>query len=52
MNENSSQTIKEISDDNETKNSSVVENTSETQNKEDLSFGLKQFPSTHKYGIE
>ena len=45
MIENSSQTVKEISDDNETKNSSVVENTSETQNEEDLSFDKKDIPS-------
>ena len=38
MNENSSQTIKEISEDKENKNLSELDNDSISQNEEDLSF--------------
>ena len=38
MNENSSQTIKELSEDKEIKNSSELQNYSASQNEEDLSF--------------
>jgi len=38
MNENSSQTIKEISEDQEIKNLSELDNDSASQNKEDLTF--------------
>ena len=37
MNEKSSQTIKEISEDKELKNSTVEDNTSESQNEQNLS---------------
>ena len=43
MNENSSQTIKEISEDKEIENSTVEENTSETLKEEDLSFDPKGY---------
>ena len=45
MNENSSQTIKEITEDIEIKNSSVEENASETQNDQGLSYDQKDIPS-------
>ena len=38
MNENSSQTIKELSEDQEIKNSTELDNDSTSQNEEDLSF--------------
>ena len=38
MNENSSQTIKELSENKEIKNSPELDNDSATQNEEDLSF--------------
>ena len=45
MNENSSQTIKELSEDQEIKNSSELENDSASQNEEDLSFEKSDIPS-------
>jgi len=45
MNENSSQTIKELSEDQEIKNSSELDNNSESQNGEDLSFEKSDIPS-------
>ena len=45
MKENSSQTINEISDDKEIKNSTVVENNSKNLNEDDLSFDQKDIPS-------
>ena len=45
MNENSSQTIKELSEDKEIKNLSELNNDSETQNEEDLSFKENDVPS-------
>ena len=45
MNENSSQTIKELSDDKEIKNSSELDDNSEDQNEEDLSFEKNDIPS-------
>ena len=45
MIENSSQTVKEISDEKEIENSTVEENTSETQKQEDLTFDAKDIPS-------
>ena len=45
MNENSSQTIKEISEDQEIKNSSDLDNDSLSQNEEDLSFENNDIPS-------
>ena len=45
MNENSSQTIKEISEDQEIKNSSELNNDSASQNEEDLSFEKSDIPS-------
>ena len=44
MNENSSQTIKEISEDQEIKNSSELNNDSESQNEEDSSFENSDIP--------
>ena len=40
MNENSSQTIKELSEDQEIKNSSELDNDTASQNEEDLSLSL------------
>ena len=45
MNENSSQTIKELSADQEIKNSSELDNNSASQNEEDLSFEKSDIPS-------
>ena len=45
MIENSSQTVKEISDEKEIENSTLVENTSEPPKKDDLSFDSKNIPS-------
>jgi len=45
MNENSSQTIKELSEDQEIKNSSDLDNDSSSQNEEDLSFEKSDIPS-------
>ena len=45
MNENSSQTIKELSDDKKIKNSSEFNNNSVTTNEEDLSFNQNDIPS-------
>ena len=45
MNENSSQTIKELSEDQEIKNSSELDNDSASQNEEDLSFEKSEIPS-------
>ena len=45
MNENSSQTIKELSKDKEIKNSSELSNDSVSQNSEDLSFEKENIPS-------
>ena len=45
MNENSSQTIKELSEDKEIKNSSELDNDSASQNEEDLSFEKNDIPS-------
>ena len=45
MNENSSQTIKELSEDQEIKNSSEIDNDSSSQNEEDLSFEKSDIPS-------
>ena len=45
MNENSSQIIKELSEDNEIKNLSELENDSGSKNKEDLSFEENDIPS-------
>ena len=45
MNENSSQAIKETSEDRETKDSSDLLNNSEFQNEEDLSFETRDIPS-------
>ena len=45
MNENSSQTIKELSLDKEIKNSSESEHNSVSQNEEDLSFEKSDIPS-------
>ena len=45
MIENSSQTLKDISDEKEIKNSILEENTSDTQKEEDLSFDTKDIPS-------
>ena len=45
MIENSSQTLKEISDEKEIKNSILEENTSDTPKEEDLSFETKDIPS-------
>ena len=45
MNENSSQTIKELSEDKEIKNSSELDNDSASQNEEDLSFEKSDIPS-------
>ena len=45
MNENSSQTIKELSEDQEIKNSSELDNDSASQNEEDLSFENSDIPS-------
>ena len=45
MNENSSQTIKELSEDQEIKNSSELDNDSASQNEEDLSFEKSDIPS-------
>jgi len=45
MNENSSQTIKEISEDQEIRNSSELDNDSASQNEEDLSFENSDIPS-------
>ena len=44
MNENSSQTIKELSEDQEIKNSSELDNDSASQNEEDLSFEKSDIP--------
>ena len=45
MNENSSQTIKEVSENQEIKNSSELDNDSASQNEEDLSFDNNDIPS-------
>ncbi len=45
MNDNSSQTIKELSEDKEIKNSSELTNNSVSQNEEDLSFEKNDIPS-------
>jgi len=45
MNDNSSQTIKELSEDKEIKNSSELNNDSVSQNEEDLSFEKNDIPS-------
>ena len=45
MIENPSQTVKEISDEKEIKNSTVEDNTSDTPKEEDLSFETKDVPS-------
>ena len=45
MTENSSQTIKELSEDKEIKNSSEIDNDSASKNKEDLSFEKNDIPS-------
>ena len=45
MNENSSQTIKELSENQEIKNSSDLDNDSPSQNEEDLSFEKSDIPS-------
>ena len=45
MNENSSQTIKELSEDQEIKNSTELDNDSTSQNEEDLSFEKSDIPS-------
>ncbi len=45
MNENSSQTIKELSEDKENKNLPELDNDSVSQNEEDLSFEKKDIPS-------
>ena len=45
MNENSSQTLKEISNNNKIKNSTVLESASEAPIKEDLSFDQNNIPS-------
>ena len=45
MNENSSQTIKELSEDQEIKNSSELDNDTASQNEEDLSFEKSDIPS-------
>ena len=45
MNENSSQTIKELSEDQEIKNSSELDNDAASQNEEDLSFEKSDIPS-------
>ncbi len=45
MNENSSQTIKELSEDQKIKNSSELNNDSASQNEEDLSFEKSDIPS-------
>jgi len=45
MNENSSQTIKELSEDQDIKNSSELDNNSASQNEEDLSFEKSDIPS-------
>ena len=45
MNENSSQTIKELSEDQEIKNSSELDKDSASQNEEDLSFEKSDIPS-------
>ena len=44
MNENSSQTIKKLSEDQEIKNSSELDNDSTSQNEEDLSFENSDIP--------
>ena len=45
MNENSSQTIKELSEDQEIKNASELDNDSASQNEEELSFEKSDIPS-------
>ena len=45
MNENSSQTVKEISENKDIKNSSELDNDSVSQNEEDLSFEKNDIPS-------
>ena len=45
MNENSSQTIKELSEDQKIKNSSELDNDAASQNEEDLSFEKSEIPS-------
>ena len=45
MIENSAQTVKEVSDEKEIKNSIVEENTSDTPKEDDLSFEAKDIPS-------
>ena len=45
MNENSSQTIKELSEDKEIKNLSELDDDSVSQNEEDLSFEKNDIPS-------
>ena len=45
MNENSSQTIKKLSDDQEIKNASELENNSASKNEEDLAFEKSDIPS-------
>ena len=45
MNENSSPTIKELSEDKEIKNSSELDNDSTSQSEEDLSFDKSDIPS-------
>ena len=45
MNENSSQTIKELSEDKEINNPSELKNDSVSQNEEDLSFEKNDIPS-------
>ena len=45
MNENSSQTIKELSEDQEIKNSSELDNDSASKNEENLSFEKSDIPS-------
>jgi len=45
MNENSSQTIQELSEDQEIKNSSELDNNSASLNEEDLSFEKSDIPS-------
>ena len=45
MTENSAQTIKELSEDKEIKNSSELDNDSTSQNEEDLSFEKSDIPS-------
>ena len=45
MNDNSSQTVKEVSEDNAIKNSSELDTDSVSQNEEDLSFEKNDIPS-------